>query len=152
VVAPPAAKPAPAKPGEKPKTAAAPAPAPAAKPAAPGAAAPASDEMFAIGAPNFRIRDGLVQIAVPVTINLLGLDQHVFAIGTGTFVKKDGGFAFEPATLQLGTCPFQRIPFAAGLIGKKFLNAKAVPEDIAGAWGKLADVTVDGSTLKLTMP
>jgi hypothetical protein len=141
---PPGAKPA-AKPGEKPKAP----PTPPAKGAAP---APASDEMLALGAPNVRIREGVVQIAVPVTINVLGLDQRVFAIGSGTFVKKDGSFAFEPATLLLGSCPVQRIPFAAGLVAKKFLNASAVPADIAGAWAKLADVAVDGNALKLTMP
>ena len=146
------AKPA-AKPGEKPKAGdKAPAAAAAKAPAPGGAAAPAGDEMLAVGAPNMRIREGVVQIAVPVTVSVLGFDQRVFAIGTGSFVKKDGVFAFEPATLLLGTCPVQRIPFAAGLVAGKFLNAKSVPEDIAGAWAKLADVAVDGNALKLTMP
>ena len=132
------------------------APAPKTAPAAAGAAVagapPASDELLAAGAPNLRIRDGGVQVIVPVTVNVLGLDPHVLAASNGKFVKKDGGFVFEPETLMLGSCPVQRIPFLSGFLAKKILTANAVPEDIAGAWGKLADVTVDGSTLKLTMP
>ena len=45
-------------------------------PAAP-AAAPASDELMALGDPNLRIREGVVQVIVPVTFNVLGLDQRV---------------------------------------------------------------------------
>jgi hypothetical protein len=146
---PPGAKP---KAGEKAPAAKAPAtkaPAPAGKAGAP---APAGDEMIAVGAPNLRIRDGVVQIIVPATFNVLGLEQSVLVTSTGSFVKKGGGFTFEPATLMVGSCPLQRIPAAAGLLAKTFLSAKAVPEDIAGAWGKLADVAIDGNALKLTMP
>ena len=147
---PPGAKP---KPGEKPKTPDKAPAAAAAKPAAPGKpGAPAPDEMLALGDPNLRIRDGVVQIVVPVKVTVLGLDQNVLAVSSGTFVKKDSGFVFAPATLMIGSCPVQRIPFASGFLGKKVLTAKAVPDDIAGAWGKLADVAVDGNTLKLTMP
>ena len=65
---------------------------------------------------------------------------------------KDGGFVFEPATLMVGCCPLQRIPMATGLLAKRLLTAKLVPDDIAGAWAKLSDVSIDGSSLKLTMP
>ena len=146
---PPGAKP---KAGEKAPVAKA-APAKAAAPAAkPGAPAPAGDEMLAVGSPNLRIRDGVVQVIVPATINVLGLEQRVMVAGTGKFVKKDAGFAFAADTLMVGSCPVQRIPFVKGYLAKKFFTAKDVPEDIVGAWGKLADVAVDGNALKLTMP
>src|SRR5882672_5243274 len=74
-----------------------------------GAPAVAAGEMVGLGGPNFRIHDGAVQIAVPVTFNVLGLEQQVTVLGMGNFVKKDGGFAFEPTTLYFGSCPMQRI-------------------------------------------
>ena len=139
------------------------APAPAAKPKtaekakagdkeAPAASAPSGD-LISPGAPNFRIRDGVVQIGVPVTINLFGLiEQKVMVVARGGFVKKGDGFAFDPDTLYLGSCPVQRLPFAAGFVAKKVLGSIPIPEDIAAAWPKLADVKAEGNTLTLAMP
>ena len=119
--------------------------------AAPAAAA-AAGGMLATGAPNFRIRDGAMQIAVPVTINVLDLGHKVTVQARGGFVKKGAGFVFEPGTLYVGSCPFQRLPFVGDLVRKQFLSAQAVPEDIATSWSKLASVTIEGGALKLAMP
>ena len=114
-------------------------------------AAAASSDLMSTGGANFHIHDGLVQIAVPVTFNLLGLEQHVTVLADGNFVKKDSGFVFKADTLYLGSCPMQRLPFAAGFVASKFLASQPIPDDIAAAWPKVADVAVDGSSLKLTM-
>ena len=116
-----------------------------------GAAPVSTGDLVTLGGPNFHLADGKVQIAVPVTFNVLGLEQQIMVLATGNFVKKDAGFTFKPATLYLGSCPMQRLPFAAGYVGSKFLAAQPVPEDIAAAWAKVADVAVDGSSLKVTM-
>jgi hypothetical protein len=130
--------------------------APAAKAPTPAAGAPgggpSSDDLIAPWPPNLRIRDGVVQLIVPVTFNLLGLDPRVMVTTTGKFVKKDGGFVFAADSMSVGSCALDPLPFAAGFLANKFLTAKAVPEDIAGAWGKVADVAVEGSSLKITMP
>lgn len=146
----PASGAAPAKPKPGEKAPATKAPAPAAP--ATAAAAPVSDDLIAPWPPNLRIRDGAMQLIVPVTLNLFGLDPRVMVTATGKFVKRDGGFAFEPDTMMVGSCPLNRIPFAAGFIGKKVFTAKAVPEDIANIWPKVADVAIEGNTLKITMP
>lgn len=139
------ATPPPAKPGAKgaPK---------AEEKAAPAPAAAAGGGMLATGAPNFRIRGGAVQIAVPVTINVLDLGQKVTVQARGGFVKQGAGFSFQPDTLLVGSCPVQRLPFVGGYVQKQFLSAQAVPEDIATSWAKLANVTVEGDALKLAMP
>lgn len=130
----PAKAPAPAKAGEK------------------GAPVVAGGEMLAVGEPNFRFRDGGVQITVPVTVNVLGLEQHLTVLAKGGFVKKGDAFKFEAETLYLGSCPVQRVPFLNSFVASKFLGSQAVPEDIAAAWPKVVSVAVDGSVLKLTMP
>ncbi|MSU24566.1 MAG: hypothetical protein EXS32_12185 [Opitutus sp.] len=143
----------PPKPGATP--APPPAPAPKAKKgekaAPPPPAGPVPDGLT-VGVPNFRIRDGAVQLAVPVTLGLLGLDQRMTVLTRGAFAKKGETFTFVPETLYVGSCPVQRLPFAAAYVTQKFLAAQAVPEDIAAMWPKLAEVSVDGSTLKLAMP
>lgn len=133
-----------------------PPPAPAAKPKAgekaePAPAAPGG-EMFVAGTPNFRIRDGLVQIGFPVTINALGADLKVIVQAQGKFLKKDGVFAYVPESLVVGSCPVQRLPYASTYVTRKFLASQTIAEDISAAWPKLVNVAVEGNALKLTMP
>lgn len=127
--------PAPAKPGDK----AAPAP------------APTNSGLITAGTPNVRIRDGVMQVGVPVTLNVFGFEQHVVAQARGGFEKRGDVFAYDPTEVYLGSCPIQRLPFLSGYIRDKVMAAQPVPEDIATAWKKLANVTIEGNTLNLAM-
>jgi hypothetical protein len=115
------------------------------------AEAPAASGAFVVGAPNFRIRDGVMQIAAPVTDGFdLGLKMIAQARGG---IAKDGNtFVFEPKELYLGSCPVQRIPFLNAYVRDKFLSAQPIPDDIKTAWSKLTNAVIEGNTLKLTMP
>lgn len=115
-------------------------------------AAGSSGEALAIGAPNFRINSGVLQVGMPVTVNALGLDQRVIVQARGGFVKDGSVFVYEPNELYFGSCPVHRLPFLSGYVRSKFLAGQPIPEDVKAAWTKLADVKVDGNTLKLTMP
>jgi len=140
LVAPPPAAPAAPKPGEKAKPADKSAPAPAA----------AGSGMLTVAPPNFRIRNNVMQIGVPVTIGLI--DQKVIVQARGGFTKKGDEFAFEPSEFYFGSCPIQRLPYLSGYVTKKILEAQPIPEDIAASWPKLAGVSIEGNTLKLAMP
>ncbi|MSU50265.1 MAG: hypothetical protein EXS37_14460 [Opitutus sp.] len=118
--------------------------------AAPPAAG--TDDLFAVGTPNFRIRESRLQLGVPVTINALGLGQKVIVQARGGFAKNGDAFTFEPESLYVGSCPVQRLPFVAGFVRGKFLAASAIPEDIKASWPKLTNVAIEGDVLKLTMP
>lgn len=133
------------KPGEK----KAPEKAPVAK--APAADA-ASDDLLVTGTPNFRVRDGALQVGVPVTVNLLGMSEDVVVQTRGGFAKQGDVFAYEPSEFYLGCLPLNRLPIVSKYAREKFLNAQAIPDDIKGAWAKLANVSVEGNVLKLTMP
>jgi hypothetical protein len=132
---------------------AAPAAAPAtpAKPGAtpPPAAAPA--EAVAAGAPNFRIRNGEFQLAVPVTINAADLGQKIIVQSRGGFVKQGDIFIYEPTSILVGSCPVERLPFVANYVKQKVLAAHPIPEDLAAAWAKVTNVTVEGNALKVAM-
>jgi hypothetical protein len=132
------------------------APAPPAAPTAPttGPAPEVPAVSLQPGPPSFRIRDGVMQITVPVRLraDLAYLDQTVLVQMKGTFVRQGDTFAFVPKTASVGSCPVERLPMAMNFVVRKFLYSQPIPEDIAKAWGRLADVTIEGSTLRLTMP
>ncbi len=125
---------------------------PGAKAEEPAPEAEAKPGPFQAGAPNFRIRDSVVQISTPVTVNALDLGLNVLVHARGTFEKQGDRFVFTPKTLLVGSCPVEKIPGAATYVLRQFLGAQAIPEDIAGAWAKLANVSVEGALLKLEAP
>ena len=102
--------------------------------------------------PNFRIRDGVLQLAVTTKVNVMGLEQEVVMLAKGDFAREDGQFVFVPASMTVGSCPLERLPFARTYALKKLLRDQAFPEDVAASWGKLVAAHVDGKELKLTMP
>lgn len=112
---------------------------------------PASSETLVVGSPNFRIADNTLQVAVPVELNVIGLSFSAVAQARGGFAKRDTGFVFEPAELLLGSLPLNRLPFVAEWARAK-IPPVPVPDDVRASWDKLAAVTIDGRTLKLTLP
>jgi hypothetical protein len=127
---------------------------PVAAPLPPGTEPAPPPTVLSAGAPNFHIHEGLLQISVPVRIkwDLAYLDQTVLVQAIGTFARKGESIVFVPKTMYVGSCPVDRIPHADEFIMKRFFETQPVPPDIAAAWSKLAEVTIDGSTLRLTMP
>jgi len=123
-------------------------PAPA-KPAAKGSPA-APTQTITPEAPNFRVHDGVVQLGLPVRIAAFGwLDQKVILQATGTFAKEGDTFVFQPTEFYLGSCPIERLPAVKSFIFKRVVAA--APAELHDAWDKLADVTVEGTTLKLAV-
>src|SRR5262249_37057904 len=116
------------------------------------AAAPASEPAFSTAAPNFRIRDNVLQFAVPVTVNTLGIHETVIVQTRGGFAKRGDMFIFEPDTLLVGSCPLQRLPIVVDFIRSRFVSAQQLPEDTKKQWSKLANVTIEGNVVKLKMP
>jgi hypothetical protein len=138
---------APAAPGKAPeKGKAAPKGKEAEKPAEPASG------MFTLGGPNFRLRRGEMQIAVPVTVNTLDLGLKVMVQARGGITKSGDGFVFDPAELYVGSCPVQRLPIVGSYVRSQFLSSAAIPDDIKASWAKVAAVAIEGNQLKLTMP
>jgi hypothetical protein len=128
---------------------------PVTAPVAPGSApTPPPTTVFTPGPPNFRIHDGVVTIAVPVRVRyeLFALDQIVLVQATGSFLRRGDTFAFVPQTMYVGSCPVERIPRAVDWVLSKVYAVQPIPADIAASWARLTDVTIEGRTLRLTMP
>ena len=116
-------------------------------------APPPPTGILSFGTPNFHIRNGALQIGTEGVLNLdlVSLKYPIIMRASGQFVKKDDGFTFVPDQFYLGCCPLHRLPNVANLVIDRLLENVKVPEDIAAAWKKLADVAVDGNMLLLTM-
>jgi len=112
----------------------------------------AQSDALAIGTVNFRIRDGVMQVGAPVQVRVLGLDQKIIVQARGGFAKSGDVFVFAPSELYLGSCPVQNLPFLPRYVRNKFVAAQPIPADLSAAWGKLADVAIEGDVLRLTMP
>lgn len=126
--------------------------APPVKSPAAGAAAEAtaSKPMVAPGVVNFRIRDSVMQIGVPLQLNIQGLELNLILQARGGFVKEGSTFTFAADEFLLGSCPLQRLPMAGDALVKRIIASAAVPAELTEAWRHLSDVAVEGSTLRLT--
>jgi len=103
------------------------------------------------GALNFRIRDGVFQLATPLTINKAGLSETVMFQARGGFVRSGDAFVFAPDEVYLGACPLHRLPGAAGIAMQQMAAmTRELPAPVRDAWRRLADVSVEGEQLQLT--
>lgn len=109
------------------------------------------EEMLTLGTPNFRLHEEKFQIGMPVTVNALGLGKKIVVQADGAFVKRGEMFAYAPTEIFIGACPVHRVPYLADFAREKLL-AQKIPDEVAASWGKLADVKVEGKTLRLKMP
>jgi hypothetical protein len=128
-------------------------PPPAAKPGDKSPPPPAPDaKMIATTPLNARIHDSKITFADTVTLSLFGITEAVIVQATGTFSKGGSGFEFAPESVYVGGCPVQVLLVVRGWIMKKLLFTDPVPDDIAAAWSKIADVTIEGNKLRLKAP
>ncbi|MDB6094156.1 MAG: hypothetical protein JWM32_1718 [Verrucomicrobia bacterium] len=112
-------------------------------------------DLFTPGAPNFRFQAGNVQIATPIRIKyaLVGLDTNVLVTSTGSIVKEGTVFVYVPTTLYVGSCPVHSMPLLFKFLTKRIADEMASnqSEPMKG-WRKMSEITIDGSTLRLTAP
>ncbi|MFZ5496043.1 MAG: hypothetical protein ACOZE5_12010 [Verrucomicrobiota bacterium] len=128
------------------------APPPKAGAPAPAATAPAADGgIFQPGKPNFKIADGKLRIGFKCFVNWFGVGQEVFVVLAGGIRRSGDRFVFSADTVYLGSCPLHLLPVVPGPLVRHLLGKKPVSDELRSAWAKLADVTIEGSTLKLTM-
>jgi hypothetical protein len=128
------------------------APKPAPKPKAGELPIPAVNADAKVLPPIFRIRDGVMQIAVPTTISIFGWNRSVLLLAKGDFARQDGKFVFEPTSMTMGSCPLDRLPFLKKFALSKLLGVQTVPEDVAASWAKVTVARLEGNELKLTLP
>lgn len=119
----------------------APASAPTPKPGAPAV----------VTAPNFRIHDSRLQVAMPVNVDVVGMNVSSLVVARGGIAKVNEQYTFQPEEIYLGSLPLQKFPFALDYVEKKYIQGQPLPEDIANALGHAKDITIEGDAIKLTL-
>lgn len=109
-----------------------------------------ADEGFlTAGQLNFRIRDGELQVALPLTLNLLGNKKEIQMVAKGTFEKNGDRYVYEPNSIYVGSCPIERLPQIGDVLLGKIWEAMSQQAEVKAAWDALENVTVDGQRLRL---
>lgn len=128
-------------------------------PATPSAAAKSEPKpevvfggVFAVGEPNVRLADGLIQLAAPVRLTFPDLGFRFIAQVRGRMTRGSAGFVFEPTEVYLGSCPAGALPFVSGMVRAQLGTPDIIPADLRANWLKLADAKVEGSVLRLRLP
>jgi hypothetical protein len=99
---------------------------------------------------NFRIVDGKLQVGLPVILNMYDLAQTTILVqATGVFQKVGERFVFVPENFSIGTCPMHDLPKVGDLVWDQLKSKVVFPEELQGAWDKLADVKIEGNALHL---
>ncbi len=102
------------------------------------------------GNPNFRIRDNVMQVAVPVQLSAYEMDYKVILQARGGFAKEGEAVVFQPTELYLGSCPLDRLPAVKEYVLKYLVAKVTLPDDAAAVWKKVTAATVEGATVRLT--
>jgi hypothetical protein len=113
------------------------------------AAAP-KPPMLSATAPNFRVRDGQMQVGAVLTLNTFDLGLSAVVQARGNFEKRGDRHVFVPDTLLVGSCRVEKLPFVSSYVLGRLHSAFTVPEDLAAAWDKLSAVALEGTQLRLT--
>lgn len=109
-----------------------------------------AEERIVAGLPNFRIRDNVMQIGMPIKLSAFDLQHEIVLQTQGGFAKVGDTVVYQPNQFLLGSCPLDRIPAAKDYVMKQILARAKVPDDVVAAWKNVADATVEGSKLRLT--
>jgi len=125
-------------------------PVPKAKPNEPPPPPP-EDPLLSLGAPNFRVRENVLQVGAPLRLNALGFEGQFIVQARGGFTKEGDQFVYSPSEIYVGSFPLHRVPALQALVLKRFAAKLAAPAEYTAAWHKLANATVAGSAVKLTM-
>lgn len=106
-------------------------------------------ELFTLGRANFRMFEGHLQVAVPVKVTALGLENEVLVQISGVLVRGEGEFTLDPHAVYIGSCALHRVPGAGEWLVEKLQDSPEVPAQVRMAWRDLRDARVDGRVLKL---
>ena len=101
--------------------------------------------------PNFRIRDGVVQVGLPTTISTLGYTFPVVAQARGVFEKQGDSFVFVPETVMIGSLPLHRFPHVTEYMMQRAMASEGLPPELMAAWKKAKSIVVEGTAIKLTI-
>ncbi len=98
---------------------------------------------------NFRVRESQLQIGLPCTLSLPGLDRTIIVQAKGGFEQRSGKFVYAPSEMYVGSLPAHRVPGLASFVTNRLMAAQELPPETVAAWSRLERVSVEGEHLVL---
>jgi len=113
-------------------------------------AAEVKKSALSVGTANFRVREGELQVGVPLTLNTFDLGLSAIVQARGVFEKRGDKHVFVPSTLLVGSCRVEKLPIVSSYVMGRVYSAFTVPEELGAALAKLSEVSLAGAQLRLT--
>lgn len=104
---------------------------------------------FAVGAPNFSIRENRLQVAIIVHLDYYGVGSDVWVKATGRFNRSGDTYKFAPDEYYFGSCPLHLIPGAPEILTGRILPELKLTDETLLAWSKVSMITIEGDRLKI---
>ncbi len=110
------------------------------------------DPLISTGRLNFRIQDGMLQVATPATVTVLGRKLEGVLQSRGGFVATEVGLRFEPRETYFGSLAVHRFPNLHRWLLGRVSRQPLVPEDVLGGWTRVNRAAIEGDFLTVTIP
>lgn len=111
-----------------------------------------TDTLVKTGRLNFRISNGLLQVATPASINVLGGTFAGMLQTRGGFIATEAGLRFEPRETYFGSLAVHRFPNVHRWLLTRVSHHPLVPEDVLGSWNRVTRAAVEGQFITVTIP
>jgi len=102
------------------------------------------------GTPNFRIRNSVMQIGVPVQLSAFDMDYGIVVQARGGFSQVGDAVVYQPAEVYVGSCPLGRLPIVRDFFLKQIVGDLKISDEMLTGWRNIAAASVEGSALHLT--
>lgn len=102
--------------------------------------------------PNFRIRDGLLQIGFECSFKVYGTSKPLIVQMSGDVQKSGDKFGFVPRDVWVGGFHASAVPGVGSLVAGRLLGSIQLPDELTTPWAALSGARVDGQQLILSMP
>lgn len=119
---------------------------------APGEGEESSLPVIKVSTPNFRIEDGLLQIAFDGNLKVYGTENKAIVRIRGDVRSAGDGFRFVPSEVWVGGLEASKIPGLGNFVANRLLSSLVLPEELTAAWNSLTDAKIEGRQLVLRMP
>ena len=111
----------------------------------------ASTDTISAGAPNFRVRQDVMQVGLPVELSAFDMSCKVILQARGGFVKEGDTVVFQPNELYVGSCRLDRLPAVRDYVIKYVVEKSKKSDELATLWKNIAEAKVEGSNVRVTM-
>jgi hypothetical protein len=100
--------------------------------------------------PTVRFDGSLTQIAMPVTLAVMGAQRKIVLQAWGQFVSRGGAQAFVPERLCVGSCPVPA-DFGGAWLYDRIARSLAVSDDVAKSWAAVGSIRVEDGRMRMTI-